>query len=66
MQRQALWHIMKTKFHSIFWKAGKLTLQTSSSQTHKFWMQKQCIQQHLCPLLYDIINCKQLIVEIYK
>jgi hypothetical protein len=29
-------------------------------------MQKQCIQQHLCPLLYDIINCKQLIVEIYK
>jgi hypothetical protein len=41
-------------------------LQTSSSQTYHFWMQKQCIQQHLCPFLYDIINCKQLIVEIYK
>jgi hypothetical protein len=27
---------------------------------------KRFIQQHLCPLLYDIINCKRLIVEIYK
>jgi hypothetical protein len=65
-QQQAFWHIMKTTFHSIFRKAGKLTLQTSSSQTHHFWMQEGCIQQHLCPLLYDLINCKQLIVEIYK
>jgi hypothetical protein len=28
-------HIEET-FHSIFWKAGKVTFQTSSSQTHQF------------------------------
>jgi hypothetical protein len=56
-------HIEET-FHSIFQKAGKVTYQTSSSQTHQF-LDAEVIQ-HLGPLLYDIINCKQLIVEIYK
>jgi hypothetical protein len=65
-QQQALWHILKK--HSILFsrKLGKLPSKPFHPKLTNFWMQKWFIQQHLGPLLYDIFNCKQLIVEIYK
>jgi hypothetical protein len=64
-QQQALWHIVKK--HSVLFsgKLGNLPCKPVHPKLTNFWMQKRFIQ-HLCPLLYDIINRKRLIVEIYK
>jgi hypothetical protein len=55
------------KKHSVLFsgKLGNLPCKPVHPKLTDFWMQKRFIQ-HLCPILYDIINRKQLIVEIYK
>jgi hypothetical protein len=65
-QQQALWHILKKHPVLFSGKLGKLCCKPVHLKLTNFWMQKRFIQQHLCPLLYDIINCKGLIVEMYK
>jgi hypothetical protein len=56
---------IKETFHSIFWKAGKLTLQTSSSPTHQFLDAEAIHTTTPLPITLQY-NQPQAIVEIYK